>query len=135
MLQCFVVSHYNSYHVPTLMGLPMTLGQHYVVLPPPLMPRDTKGVVCLTTVLQQQPQSQMPPQGCSNCAMGHLQVIFSFRVEPPTNLFIFCVCFHLYFLLSGAILDALFTSGVSTVVFRTYHGRHMCSLVMVITPF
>ena len=45
---------------PSLMGLPTTSGQHDVVLPPPLIPRHSRGVVGLATVLQQQPPSQMP---------------------------------------------------------------------------
>ena len=35
-----------------LMGLPMTVSQHDVVLSPLLMPRDTRGVLGLATVLQ-----------------------------------------------------------------------------------
>ena len=82
---------------------------------------------------------QMPPQSYANCAMGPLQVSFSFRDEPPTDLLI-CVgvCYGIHFLLSGAMLDAIFTNGDSTIVqlqpFRHTHGRHMCILVMVISP-
>ena len=39
---------------PSLMGLLATSGQHDVVLPSPLIPKDTRGVVGLATVLQQQ---------------------------------------------------------------------------------
>ena len=76
--------------VPTLMGLPVASGQHDVVLLPPLMLRDTGHVVGLTTVQQQQSQSQMPPQAYANYAMGPVQVSFSLRVEPPTN------CLYMY---------------------------------------
>ena len=69
---------------PSLMGHPATLGQHDVVLPPPLTPRHSGGVVGLATELQQQPPSQMPLQAYANYAMGLPQVGFSFRVEPPT---------------------------------------------------
>ena len=46
---------------PSLMGLPVTLGQRDVVLPPLLMPGCSGGVIGLATVSQQQPQSLMPP--------------------------------------------------------------------------
>ena len=71
---------------PSLMGLSMRLDQHNVVFPPPLTLRDSIGVVGLATVQQQQPQSQMPLQAYAYYAMGHPQVWFSFRVEPPTDL-------------------------------------------------
>ena len=66
-----------------------------MVLPPLLMLRDTRGVVGLATVQQQQPQSQMPPQLYDSYAMGLLQVGFSFKVELPTNLLLYvgvCYC-------------------------------------------
>ena len=68
---------------PCLMGLPAVSGQHDVVLPPLLIPRDSGGVVGLATVLQQQPQSQMPLQAYAKYAMGPPQIV-SFRVEPCT---------------------------------------------------
>ena len=45
---------------PSLMGLPATLVQHEIVLPPPLIPRGTGGVIGLASVPQQQPPSSMP---------------------------------------------------------------------------
>ena len=45
---------------PSLKGLPATLGQHEVVQPPPLMLRDSEGVIDLASVPQQQPPSSMP---------------------------------------------------------------------------
>ena len=103
--------------VPSLMGLPATSGQHEVVLPPPLTPRHSGGAVGLATVLQQQPPSQMPLQAYANYAMGPPQVGFFFRVEPPTILYfyMFGVCSGVCFLLSGAMLDAIFTYGGSTI--------------------
>ena len=45
----------------TSIGLAAALGQHYEVLLPSLIPRDTvRGIVGLATAVQQQPQSQMP---------------------------------------------------------------------------
>ena len=42
----------------TCMGLATALGQHFVVLPPPLILKGTmKGIGGLTSVLQQLPQS------------------------------------------------------------------------------
>ena len=83
---------------PTLLGLPATSGWHDVVLSPPLILRDTRGVVDLATVLQQQPQCQMPPQAYDNYAIGPQKVHFFFRVEPPTNLLIYVgVCYGVCF--------------------------------------
>ena len=98
---------------PSLMGLWATLGQYDVVL----TPRHSGGVVGLSTVPHQQPQSQMPLQAYANYAMGHAQVGYSFRVETPTILyfFMFDVCSGVCFLLSGDMHDALFTYGGSTI--------------------
>ena len=54
---------------PPLMGLPTMLGQHDVVLPPPLTPRCPGGVL-----------GQIPLQAYANYAMGSPQVGFFFRV-------------------------------------------------------
>ena len=64
---------------PILMGLPATSGQHAVILLPPLTPRHSGGVVGLSTVLQQQPASQMPLQAYASYAMGPPQVGFPFQ--------------------------------------------------------
>ena len=76
---------------PSLMGLPTTLGQHDVVLPPPLTPRCSGGVLGLASMSQQQPPSSLPLQAYAYYAMGSPQVGFFFRVEPPTILFIICL--------------------------------------------
>ena len=76
---------------PSLMGLPATLGQCEVVLPPPLMPRCPGGVIGLASVPQQQSPSLMPHLVYANYAMGSPQVSFIFRVEPPTVLYIICL--------------------------------------------
>ena len=100
---------------PSLIWLPTTSGQHDMVLPPLLTLRHSGGIVGLATVLQQQPPSQMPLQ--TNYAMDPPQVGFSFRVKSPTMLH-FCM-FGVYsgacFLLSGAMLDAIFTYWGSTI--------------------
>ena len=75
----------------SLMGLPATLGQHNVVLPPPLMPRYPGGVIGLDSVPQQQPPSLMPLWAYANYVMGSPQVGFFFRVQPPTVLYIICL--------------------------------------------
>ena len=54
---------------PSLIGLPVTTGQHDVVLQPPPTLGNSGGVVGLATVLQQQPQSQIPLQVHANYAM------------------------------------------------------------------
>ena len=76
---------------PSLMGLPATLGQCEVVLPPPLMPRCPGGVIGLASGPQQQPPSLMPFLAYANYAMGSPQIGFLFRVEPPTILYIICL--------------------------------------------
>ena len=43
----------------SLMGLPVTSGQHDVILPLALTPRNSEGVAGLAIVPQQQPQSQV----------------------------------------------------------------------------
>ena len=101
---------------PTFMGLQVTLYQHDVVLPPLLMSRDTGGIVGLAIVLQQQCPSWMSPQAYANYAMGPLQVSFSFRVEPPTDLLIYvAVCSGVHFPFSAAMLDAIFTNWGSNI--------------------
>ena len=77
---------------PSLMGLPATLGQCEVVQPPPLMLRGSGSVIGPASVPQQQLQSSMPLQAYANYAMGFPRVVFFFRVEPPTILFIIYWC-------------------------------------------
>ena len=109
-----------------------------------LTPRHSGGVVGLTTVQQQQPPSQMPLQAYANYAMGSPQADFSFRVQPPTlpSFYIFIclvVCSGVCFLLSGAMLDAIFTTHGGSTHWGLYHCnplelthvRHICNLVMV----
>ena len=98
---------------PSLMGLQATAGQYDVVLPPLLTPSHSGGIVPLVTVLQQQPPSHVPLQAYANYAIGPPWVCFSFRVEAPTVLFfdIFGVCSGVCILLSGAMMDVVFTYG------------------------
>ena len=116
--------------------------QHDVVLPSLLTPRHSGGVAGLDTVPQQQPPSQMPLQAYANYAMGPPQVGFSFRVEPPTVLYcyMFGVCSGVCFLLSGAMLDAVYILwGLNhwdlhhCMPLELTHGMHMCNLTMVIS--
>ena len=70
---------------PNSVGL-TTSSQHDVVLPLQLILRDTIRVsVGLTTVLQQQLQSQRPSQVHAHYVMVPTQVSFSFRSEPPID--------------------------------------------------
>ena len=61
----------------------------------------------------------MPLKAYANYAMGPSQVGFSFRVEPPIifYFYMFGVCSGVCFLLSGAMLDAIFTHGVQLLGF------------------
>ena len=65
--------------VPSLMGLPATLGQHEVVLLPPLMLRCTGGVIGLTSVPQQQPPSVIPLLAYANYCYGFSTSRFLFQ--------------------------------------------------------
>ena len=75
----------------SLMGLPTVLGQHDVVLLPPLTPRCSGGILGLASMPQQQPPSSLPLQAYANYAMGSPQVGFFLRVDPPTILYIICL--------------------------------------------
>ena len=100
-----------------LTGFPVSLDQHCMVPPPPLMLRDSGGVLGSVSVPQQQPPSSMPPLAYANYAMGSPQVGFFFRVEPPSICILYMSGVHsgVFFLLLGAKLDAVFTYGDSTV--------------------
>ena len=76
---------------PSLTGFPVSLEQHGVVPPPPLMPRSSGGVLGSVSVSQQQPPSLMSPLAYANYAMGSPQVGFFFRVEHPTILYLIYV--------------------------------------------
>ena len=76
---------------PSLTGFPVSLDQHGMVLPPPLMLRGSGGVLGSVSVPQQQTPSSMPPLAYANYAMGSPQVGFFFRVEPPIILYLIYV--------------------------------------------
>ena len=76
---------------PSLVGLSPMLGQHDVVLPPPLTWRGFGGVLGHASVPQWQPPSSMPLQASANYAVGSPQVGFFFRVKPLTILYIICL--------------------------------------------
>ena len=63
---CGMSSHLSAVTMgPSMMELPVTSGQHNVVLPLLPTPRHSGGVVGLATVLQQQPPSQYLPNMAS----------------------------------------------------------------------
>ena len=64
---------------PSLTGFPVSLDQHGVVQPPPLMPRGSGGVIGSASVPQQQPPSSMPLLAYANYAMGSPWVSFIFQ--------------------------------------------------------
>ena len=76
---------------PSLMGFPVSLDQHGVVPPPPLMPRGSGGVIGSVSVPQQPTPSSMPLLAYANYAMGSPQVSFFLRVEPPAILYLICL--------------------------------------------
>ena len=77
--------------VSSVTGFPVSLDQHGMVPPPPLMPRGSGGVLGSVSVPQQQPPSSMPPLAYANYAMGSPQVGFFFRVEPPISISYICL--------------------------------------------
>ena len=81
---------------PSLTGFPVS---HGMVPPPPLMLRDSGGVLGSISVLQQQTPSSMLPLAYANYAMGSPQVGFFFRVEPPPILYLIYVWCLLWCLL------------------------------------
>ena len=101
----------------SLMGLYTMLGQHDVIQLPPLTPRCSGDVLGHGSVPQQQSPSLMPLQAYANYAIGSPQVGFFFRVEPSTVLCMFGVCSGVCFLLSGALLDVIFTPGAQPLGF------------------
>ena len=126
---------------PSLMRLLVTSGQHDA-LPPLLTPRNFGGVVGLATVLQQQAKSQMPLQVYANYAMGPSWVGFSFRVECPTILYIICLVSVLVYAFCFQVPCWMLYSSIGAQLLGLHHcnplelthGRHMCSLTMVIDP-
>ena len=65
---------------PSFVGLTSALIQHYVILLPPLILRDTvRGDVGLATVPQQESHSQMPSQAYAKYALGPSQMSFVFE--------------------------------------------------------
>ena len=76
---------------PSLTGFPVSLDQHGMVPPPPLMLRGSAGVLGSVSVPQQQTLSSMPPLAYANCAMGSPRVGFFFRVELPITLYLICL--------------------------------------------
>ena len=127
---------------PSLMGLSVTPAQHDVFMSPSLTPRNSGGVVSLATLPQHQPQSQMPLQAHANYAMGRPQVGFSFRVEIPTSLFLYAWCLF-WCMLSAFRCHAgchIHLWGLNHLglhhcnPLEITHGRHMCSLAVVIDP-
>ena len=99
---------------PSLTGFPVSLDQHGMVPPQPLMPRGSGGVLGSVSVPQQQTPSSVPPLTYANYAMGSPQVGFFFRVEPPIILYLIYVWCPFCFLLLVAELDVVFTYGAST---------------------
>ena len=81
----------------SLTGFPVSLDQHGVVPPPPLMLRGSGGVLGSVSVPQQQTPSLMPLLAYANYAMSSPQVGFFFRVELPTILYIICLVSAFYF--------------------------------------
>ena len=74
----------------SLMGLPTTLGQHDVVLPPFLTPRCSGGSIGLASVPQYKPPSLVPVHAYANYAIGSPQVGFFFS---ELSLPLFCILY------------------------------------------
>ena len=76
---------------PSLTGFPVSLDEHRVVPPPPLLLRGSGGVIGSVSVPQQQTPSSVPFLAYASYAMSSPQVCFFFRVEPPTILYLICM--------------------------------------------
>ena len=102
---------------PSLMGLTTTSGQCEVVLPPPLMLRCPEGVIGLASMPQQQPPSLMPLLAYANYANGFSIGRFLFQNSASHQFVYYMFGIHsgVCFLLSGAMLDAVFPYGGSTI--------------------
>ena len=119
-------------------------GQHdMVVLPSWLIPREAmRGSDGLTTMPQQQPQSQMSSDAYANYTMGLQQVIFSSRIQPLID----SIC-HMLLSIMGFTFTFQFPMwvphspiGAQPLGFATLQpfsdtlGRYMCLSVMVHSP-
>ena len=117
--------------------------QQYVVLPPPLMPWDSRGVVDFTTLLQQLPQSKKPSQAYTKNAMGPPQVSFTFKVRSSNWFVYICWC-----LLCCLLSISRFHCGCHFDLWGLNHwgkhhcspsehtqGRHLCIQVMIWDPW
>ena len=67
----------------SLTGFPVSLDQHGMVPPPPLMLRGSGGVLGSVSVPMQQTPSSMPPLAYANYAMGSPQVGFFSELSLP----------------------------------------------------
>ena len=100
----------------TTVGLSATQDQQDVVLPPPLILRDTiRGVVNLITVPQQHTQSKIFSQAYASYAMIPSQVSFLLKHCAIYWFPHVGVCYSVCFLLSDCSVAAMFTSGGSTI--------------------
>ena len=133
--------HYSSYN-GSPWGPSASSYQKDMVLPPLLMPLDTSGVIGIPTVSQQLPQSQVIFQAYADYTIGPLYVSFSFRVEPPTHLYIYVgICSGVCFLLSGSMWMLFPPMGLNCwglphcSPLEHACGRHICILVMVQDPY
>ena len=108
MVVCSGASSITTMFVMACLWCPSASPQQSVVLPQPLMLRDTRSVVSLATVLQQLPQSQL----CCGSSTDE----FFFRVEASTDLSKYVgICYGIWFLLLGYNVDAIFAYGGSTI--------------------
>ena len=83
---------------PSLTGFLVSLDQHGVVPPPPLMPRGSGVVLGSVSVPQQQPPSSMPPLAYANYAMGSPQVgVFFSELSLPSFVSYICLVSILVF--------------------------------------
>ena len=126
----------------SLMGLPTTLGQCDMVLPPPLMLRCPGGVIGFASVPQQQPPSLMPHQAYANYAKGSPTGRFLFQSLASHCLYVICLVSVLvsvfYFQVacwmpySPLVAQPLGFALLQPLEFT--NGRHMCNLMIVISP-
>ena len=126
---------------PSLMGLPAMLGQHDVVLLPPLTPKCSGGVLGLASATAATSIFIASSDLCQLCH-GFSTGSFFFRLEPP----LFCIL-YVWCLFWCLLSTFRFPAGFHIHPWGLNHwglhpcnpmeftcGRHMCNLVMVISP-
>ena len=131
---CLLVHPLNSYHGPLLDGASSNIrsawGGSATTTDTKTLCRCCWPCNCAAAAASISDASSGLYQLCYGSSTGGF--LFQSWASHHFVFYVFGVCSGVCFLLSGAMLDAIFTIGVCTV--PTFWSRHMCNLVMVISP-